>query len=133
MTTTRYDDEQCECGALISNGQTVPKHHLHNEPPRRAGAGEHTPLPWVAFNADDDGDTYIGDDKDHIVAEKLKEADAALVLRSVNIHTTLIAALEDAEDFLDSLTLGNIPPKDRYSETCRAGERVRAALQNARE
>ena len=63
----------------------------------------HTPGPWTAYCASDDGDNYIGATGDRIVAQNASEDDARLIAAAPD----LLAAAKLAETNLSPLYSSN--------------------------
>ena len=57
----------------------------------------HTPGPWTAYCASDDGDNYIGATGDRIVAQNASEDDARLIAAAPD----LLAALKEAAKYVE--------------------------------
>jgi hypothetical protein len=63
---------------------------------------EHSPLPWIKDNRCNIGPMFITDDQSNGMLDDVactygenREADAALIVRAVNAHADLVAALGD--------------------------------------
>lgn len=115
------------------------------EPPRRAGAGEHAPTPWHVSNvsfggAESDGDLVIRSEQG-IVAyactsnEGLVNAEnnARHIARCVNSHRILIAALELAQQTINELTWNKKITGKTRERLSRVSELAGEALEKARE
>lgn len=88
--------KQCEkCGFGYTNARALHRHKCEPRPTREPSEppeGKHSPLPW-------DTD-FSGGHADHIyqgtclVAVVKETQDATLIVRAVNLHSKLVAALE---------------------------------------
>lgn len=95
---------------------------------------EHTPLPWVSVS-DQAGlhDILTSDQKD-IVAVEVCVDDAAFICRACNAHAELVAALEEAQEYIEGVHLDRsmMSYREELAERTRVSNLVEISLAKAK-
>lgn len=88
-----------------------------------AATPQHTPGPWSTYQADDDGDTYVGGPGDVIVCQNATDEDALLIAAAPE----MLAALQRCNSMFNSMKI--MRPLDSQRQAVQ--DMARAAIAKA--